>query len=289
MLRYEFEPTDPRLGRHVRHDPRSLAYAQGVLPRSAIKSVDWMRRAPVFDQGSTGSCTGNAAAGLLGTDSAARTGLTSVELDGAVRPVDEDLAVAIYSLATTLDEFEGQYPPTDTGSSGLGAAKALAKLGLAAKYTHAFSLGALKSALQSGPVMVGTVWLDSMFDTDPQTGFVIVDRKSGEAGGHEYIISAFDADKLAFRIDNSWSDSWGVRGSAWFTQADMQWLLARDGDVTVPSWVVIPQPVPVPTPPPSPTPAPDPRLVQASALVREADALMQELASGNSVGSAKGL
>jgi hypothetical protein len=252
------------LGRHVEHDPRSLAFAHGVLPKTAIKTVDWTRRAPIFDQGDLGSCTGNAATGLLGTDSTARTGLTSITVNGGVVPVDEDLAVHVYELATQLDGIKGTYPPDDTGSSGIGAAKALKKLGLAVSYTHAFSLDALKSALQTGPVMVGTVWLESMFDPDPTTGFVKVDRKSQVAGGHEYVLSAYDATRQAFRIDNSWGDSWGVRGSAWFQESDVQWLLSQQGDVTVPAWAT----APVPTPPPSPAPAPDPRLVQVVALMQ---------------------
>jgi hypothetical protein len=251
------------LGRHVEHDPRSLAFAHGVLPKAAIKSVDWTRRVPHFDQGPLGSCTGNAAAGLLGTDSAARTGLTSVALDGHVLPVDEDLAVRVYSLATRLDEFDGVYPPEDTGSSGLGAAKALKKLGLAAGYTHAFSLDALKSALQAGPVMVGTIWLNSMFTADPKTGRVNVDRTSGTTGGHEYVLSAYDATAKAFRIDNSWGEGWGLNGSAWFDEGDMAWLLSQQGDVTVPVWAT------APSPPPAPTPSADPRLVQVVALVNE--------------------
>ncbi|MEU2924220.1 hypothetical protein ABZ636_04035 [Streptomyces sp. NPDC007251] len=249
MFTHRFEPSDPRLGRHVQHDPRSLAYAHGVLPKSAIKSVDWTRRVPHFDQGQLGSCTGNAAAGLVGTDCAARSGLTSVTISGNVLPVNETLAVQVYSLATQLDSFQGAYPPDDTGSSGIGAAKALVKLGLAAKYAHAFSLAALQSALQSGPVMVGTVWLESMFDVDAD-GFVVVDRKSQVAGGHEYVISAYDASKQAYRLDNSWGESWGIKGSAWYTQANLSWLLSQDGDVTVPAWVTAPQPDPTPTPAP---------------------------------------
>ena len=54
MHRHVYSPTDPRLGRHVLHDPRSLRYAHGVLPKAAIRSVDWVRRAPVFDQGQLG-------------------------------------------------------------------------------------------------------------------------------------------------------------------------------------------------------------------------------------------
>ncbi|MFJ3812297.1 hypothetical protein ACIPWE_38780 [Streptomyces sp. NPDC090073] len=276
MHEHVYEPTDPRLGRHVQHDPRSLRYAHGVLPKTAIKSVDWTRRVPHFDQGDLGSCTGNAAAGLLATDCSARAGLTSVTVSGTVLPVDETLAVQLYSLATQLDEFRGEWPPDDTGSSGLGAAKALVKLGLAGSYSHAFALSALKSALQTGPVMVGTVWLDSMFEVAPD-GFVIVDRASQVAGGHEYVISAYDADKQRFRLDNSWGDGWGDGGSAWYSQADLQWLLSQDGDVTVPAWAT------VPSPPPAPTPAADPRLVQAATLALQLDGLMQAWAIDNNV------
>ncbi|MER5750598.1 hypothetical protein [Streptomyces sp. NPDC002088] len=251
----------PVLGRHVEHDPRSLNFAHGVLPKTAIKSVDWTRRAPIFDQQSLGSCTGNAGAGLVGTDFLGRTGLTSVTINGEVLPVDEDFAVRVYSLATELDEFDGAYPPDDTGSSGLGAAKALKKLGLASSYTHAFSLAALKSALQTGPVMVGTIWLESMFEPTA-AGNITVARDSAVAGGHEYVLSAYDAGARQFRADNSWGESWGVRGSAWIAEADMQWLLSQQGDVTVPVWTV------APTPPPSPTPAADPRLVQVVALMQ---------------------
>lgn len=247
MYTHIYTPSDPRLGRHVHHDPRSLGYAHGVLPDSAIKPVQWTRRAPIFDQGQLGSCVGNASAGLLGTDAAGRQGATSVRINNIAVPVDENLAVQLYGLATQLDNVPGTYPPDDTGSSGLGGAKALEKLGLATSYTHAFSLAALKSALQSGPAMIGIVWLNSMFNPKSD-GTLPVVRTSGVAGGHEIVCAGWDGAR--FRLDNSWSTSWGDKGSCWVAEADMQWLLSRQGDVTVPA--LASDPTPVPPQPPAP-------------------------------------
>lgn len=242
------------LGRRVQHDPRSLGYAHGVLPRSAIHSVRWARRADIFDQGQLGSCVGNAAAGLVGSDSHLRTGSRQITVTAAgaaashgcfkagLQLVNEPFAINTYSLATALDEFPDGYPPTDTGSSGIGAAKALQAIGLITGYTHAFSIDALQSALQSGPVLWGTVWLNSMFDTDA-AGFLIVDRTSGEAGGHELCITGYEVDTGVYKVANSWGTGWGVGGYCFVTLGDMAWLLAQSGDITVPVWATPAPPV----------------------------------------------
>ncbi|WP_198045501.1 C1 family peptidase [Kitasatospora mediocidica] len=254
------------LGRLVEHDPRSLAYAHGVLPKSAISSVDWTRRAPILDQGQLGSCTGNAATGALGTDSAGRTASTSVTVSAAgatashglftagQHVLDEAFAVALYSLATLLDGIPGQYPPTDTGSSGIGVAKALQALGLAQSYTHAFSLAALNSALQQGPVLIGIEWLNSMFNP-ASDGRIPVDQTSGVAGGHELELCRFDATAGEYWIANSWGTSWGQAGCGYLTAADLTWLLSQQGDVTIPAWVSAPTPTPTPVPTPAPVTA----------------------------------
>src|SRR5690242_13094060 len=249
-----------RLGRHVEHDPRSLDYAHGVLPKTAIKTVEWARRTPILDQGQLGSCTGNAGTGLLGTDSAGRTGWTSVTITPAaaaashgaftagVHPLDEAFAISLYALATVLDGVSGTYPPDDTGSSGIGVAKALKALGLATNYTHAFSMAALNSALQSGPVMIGIEWLNSMFDTATD-GRILVDRSSGVAGGHEIELNRYDATAGEYWITNSWGTGWGAKGCGYFTAADLAWLLSQQGDVTVPAWATAPTPPPAPADP----------------------------------------
>lgn len=224
-----------RLGRHVEHDPRSLRYAHGVLPESAVKPVQWRRRVPVFDQGQLGSCTGNAAAGVLATDSAAGPGVTTVTVNGTVRPVDETLAVDLYKLATSLDSVPGQYPPDDTGSSGLAVAKAAKQLGYIRGYGHALSPPGLLHALQTAPVIVGAPWF-SGFDQPDQDGIVF---PLGQIrGGHEFLVRGYEHGATEhdsyLLADNSWGTSWGVRGSFRFSVSTWRVLAANQGDITIP-------------------------------------------------------
>ena len=270
----------PGLGRIQHHDPRNLDYAHGVLPKSAIQSVTWARHTPILDQGSLGSCTGNALTGALGTDSKGRTATAQVTVQADSKGIftagtytlDEDFAVRAYELNTRLDSIKGQYKPDDTGSSGPACGKTAKALGLAAGYTHAFTYDALRSALQSGPVLIGIPWYESMF-TPQSDGRITVDTASALAGGHELLVREYDAVGDRVWVDNSWGLSWGVRGRGYFNGADLRTLLADGGDVTVLAFTT----GPAPTPPPSPAPATDPRLARAAALVQEADGLMQAL------------
>ena len=239
-----YTPTDPRLGRHIEHDPRSLDFAHHVLPKSALKPADWTRRIPILDQGQLGSCTGNALTGVLGTDSAGRTATLQVTVEAdshgifkaGTHTLDEQFALSAYELNTRLDGVPGQYKPDDTGSSSLGAGKSGKALGLLSGYTHAFTLQAMQTALQAGPVLIGIPWLQSMF-TPGADGTVPVDQDSGVAGGHELAVSAWDGSR--FRIDNSWGASWGAAGSGWIADADMGWLLSQGGDVLVPKFASV--------------------------------------------------
>ena len=248
-----------RTGRSVEHDPRSLSFAVGVLPKSAISAVSWTRRIPILTQGDLGSCTGNAGTGWLGTDSRGRTAYSYalVTATGAANShglfaarsytLDEKFATKLYSLSTILDNIRGQYPPTDSGSSGIGTAKALVTLGLAVSYTHAFSMAALNSALQYGPVMIGIPWYKSMFDPG-KDGLITVDKGSGTAGGHELALTAWDGSNR-YRVANSWGTSWGQSGYGYLTTASLTALLADQGDVTVPSYSSV-TPTPAPKQPP---------------------------------------
>jgi hypothetical protein len=243
------------LGRHVNHDPRSLAFpfnAENVT----VQSVRWTRKAPVFDQGNLGSCTGNAAVGCIGTE-------PYVDTLPAIHPLlDEAYAVSVYSAATKIDEFTGEYPPTDTGSNGLSVAKVLKAQNLISGYTHAFDFNSALAALSTGPVIVGTNWYQSMFNPD-SSGIISIAGGSQPVGGHEYILDEIDVPRQLVGMQNSWGTGWGKGGRAYMTFATLQRLLSEQGDVTV--FVPVTQPAPVPVPPtpqpvpvdPTPTPVDD--------------------------------
>ncbi len=231
----------PVLGRHVEHDPRSLAYpAMGAVVQ---RSVLWGHHGPVLDQGDIGACTGNALADCINTDPFA-----------AARPngyLTEPDALKLYELATQLDDTPGTYPPDDTGSSGLAVCKAGVQLGYLAAYQHALGFNAFGAALQLQPVIVGTNWTEAMFEPDAD-GTV---HPAGQvAGGHEYLALGIDYTTQRLTFLNSWGESWGDGGRFYMSFTDFSRLLADQGDATVPVAVTT-------TPPPPPPPGPGPATV----------------------------
>lgn len=225
-----------RLGRHIEFWAASEQYAieaehsiqswvEEHLTRrstSKAKTVIWQRRAPIFDQGDLGSCTGNAAAGARGTDSKGRQGDASM---------NEDVAVDLYSLFTRLDPFPGQYKPDDTGSSGTAACKGMKQRGWISSYRWAFSLAGMLTALKEGPVLLGVAWTTEMDEPDANGR---VTYGGTVRGGHEFLCRGFDASENLFVFDNSWSTSFGDNGSFYMTPADVKKMLANNGDVKLP-------------------------------------------------------
>lgn len=238
-----YDPTDSRLGRHVRHDSRSLNYLVEEQPLSALSSVRHVRHIPILDQGQIGSCTGNAATGNLGTgkfwdDLGIQQALS---IEDAV--ADEQFALSVYSAATHDDPWPGSYPPDDTGSDGLSVAKVCQTRGYLSGYLHATSLEATLTALAAQPVIVGTEWLNNMF-APASDGKLNV--SGSVAGGHEYLLSELDVENQRVWMDNSWTTQWGIAGKAYLTWDDLGRLLDADGDCTV----FVPVATPTPTPEP---------------------------------------
>lgn len=250
--RLQWRDTPHPLGRHVNHDARSKAYPHRAAPRRALKSVRHERHVPVFDQGSLGSCTGNAAIGCLATGRFFRT---VDEMDHPnVRTLDQAAAVWVYSAATRIDPFRGEHPPEDTGSDGLSVARVLHQAGAIAGYRHAFSLADTLDALQDGPLITGTVWLNDMFRPNSDG---IVRPTGSEQGGHEYLVDEYDGARGLVGFTNSWGPNWGQGGRFYMQAEDFGTLLSRQGDVTV--FVPCTEPAPEPV-------AADPDAVLAAAV-----------------------
>jgi hypothetical protein len=196
---------------------------------------------PILDQGSLGSCTGNAGVGATGSTPFYET-LQHLNTDWT-----EATAVKLYSDATIVDGFDGVYPPEDTGSSGLAIAKVLKSRGWISGYQHTFTFTDMQAALQNGPVLIGINWYNNFFDPDSD-GVISIAQTDEVAGGHEVVVDEIDMEKQRFGFTNSWGTGWGVGGRAYIPFALMQRLLKEDGDVTV--LVPLSQPAPEPTPEP---------------------------------------
>lgn len=237
-------PWHPLLGRNIRTDSRSLAYpftGQGL----SLVSANHVRHVGPFDQGDTGSCTGNAAIGKMATDPYFQTRT----------PIDryaltEQGARDCYSDATFLDSYPGAWPPDDTGSDGTAVAQALKVAGDISGYTHATTGVAARLALGRGPVIVGMKWYNSMFAVGPG-GRMVVDPSSELAGGHEICFDMIDVDKGQCWFTQSWGPGFGVTrdaipGRAYFTFDDFDRLIEDQGDCTI----FTPRTEPSPTPQP---------------------------------------
>jgi hypothetical protein len=218
----EAQPDGLRLGRHMALDARSLKFMVENDVRSmgrSYASQHWDRRIPILNQGNLGSCTGNAGTGALGTEpfftKAGSSALPSTDDANAL----EQFAVELYSAATQVDPFPGEYPPEDTGSSGLGICKALRTRGTINGYRWARSPYGFVSLLQDGPVLQGMPWYNTFFEPDSD-GFIDSDASwssSGIAGGHEIEAVGVELDtqdvfNSTVIYANSWGTGWGDNG-----------------------------------------------------------------------------
>lgn len=239
---HRYVPTDIRLGRHVRHDSRSLDFK--IFPEEvpAPKKINtfWDSGTGPLNQGKTSSCTGNATTQWLNSHYADKNRAKIRAGGGFFTEAD---ALKIYSLGTHLDGFPGVYPPDDTGCDGLSVAKAAKKLGLLKSYSHAIGADAIKVVAERQPFIQGTVWTKTMFK--PTNGLVKVGShaQSNEAGGHEYEGAGIDWTEEVVIYRNSWGDqdAWpGCRPGGYFAigfgknhNYDFEYLIEAQGDVTV--------------------------------------------------------
>jgi hypothetical protein len=220
-----------RLGRHVRHDSRSLKYRYRSVAPSVLKTGMIERNIPILNQGDVGDCTENAGVGALGTGSLWNA---LPELYRSDLYLAENLAVSLYSQEEILLGY-GPYPPNDNGGDGLAACQVMESAGLISGYTHCLSLDDILEALNDGnPVMIGSNWYDS-FDSPDSNGLVTITPNADVRGGHEYLARGLNVEDKLVWLDNSWGSGWGNQGSFTYSWDTLTQLLAEQGDGTVPT------------------------------------------------------
>ena len=254
LLKNGEEVDDPRLDRIYELDFRSLNYpvssalldnfnVTSYKPRSYTWSCDqWL------DQGYEGSCVGHGFA----HDLVARPH----PVNGIRGPVSPE-AKHIYHEAQKVDYWPGgSYRGADPfyeGTSVLGGAKIVQRLGFYDKYYWAINIRQLAIAIgYMGPGIIGVNWYEGMFDTDAD-GFIA--PTGNVAGGHCLLAMAIkihykksplpwnwfnrkwedvDLDKSYVTLHNSWGQGWGEKGRAKITLANLNKLLNEQGDACFP-------------------------------------------------------
>lgn len=214
------EQKDPRLGRHVVHDPASRGFA---YPAAVDRSTWVSKTIRIFDPSpnpnqSIGNCTMCAKAMQLNAAGNRVSGVT----------LNMDWAVKGYEWETAHDNFPGTYPPDDTGSSGLWSAKTAQHLGVGGAYTWLFG-GAdqVVQAVMAGDVVsVGTRWDQQMFHPDAAG---IVHPGGTVAGGHQWAVHGYDHKRDLVR-GRCW---WGSFRDFWIARGDLAALLADNGDAHI--------------------------------------------------------
>jgi hypothetical protein len=187
-----------------------------------------------LDQGQTGTCVGNAFAH--------RRADSPVPIPG----IDEGYARQLYFDASGDASYQ-------EGTSGIEACRVLATRGSITQYHWITTPEELRNAvLVLGTICVGTYWYNSMFSPKvaygTQRAYMKVDRQSGLAGGHEYVINGINLAPASgppfYRMKNSWGLAWPGSenpgktvlgaGTARFACTDIEELIfSEDGDAVL--------------------------------------------------------
>lgn len=216
----QVEQQHPQLGRQLVHDPQSRSFPAKVTVDKATWKTKLLR---IYDPRRNpnqchGECTGVAKAMEFNT--------AGNRVAGVILNMDD--AHKFYHYATIFDPFEDEWPPTDTGSSGLAAAKAAKQLGLGGEYRHVFG-GAdelVQLIMMNRSVNVGTWWYERMLSPNSRN---VIEPTGPKVGGHQYLARGYDItqDHVIIRC---W---WGSYRDVRIKREHLNELIMDDGDAHI--------------------------------------------------------
>lgn len=211
-------------------DEKSREFPIRALIRTSPQPRNKLWRiGPILDQQSEGACVG------FGWTADALATPIAVNLDRVRYSVPREpnqFARNLYRIAQTIDEWPGE---DYEGTSVLAGAKVMKEFGLVKEYRWSFSIQDLiDTVLVKGPVVVGTVWYESMYT--PKDG--VLNLKGDIVGGHCYLVVGYavnHSEEDSVIVQNSWGSDWGSGGLATIKISDMNTLLKQDGEACIPS------------------------------------------------------
>ncbi len=203
---------DRQFGRRYAPDPRDARFPmRAALPARVAIVSKFYQIGPILDQGNTPQCVGYSGKQFLQSD--------------PVQTMDGPSAEQLYHEAQQNDEWPGE---DYDGTSVRGLAKALTNEGRLLSYVWGASAADVRDFLiTQGTVIMGTDWLARMMTPD-KTGLLKV--SGSVVGGHAYLLTGFDASRNCFQMTNSWGEGWGLKGQAYIRFADLDKLIAAQGE-----------------------------------------------------------
>lgn len=189
-----------------------------VADTRPFRSNSWAAGDRVLDQGTEGACVGFGFAHEL----AARSYAPS-----SVGGVTNEVARLLYVRARQRDEYPGE---DYDGTSVNGGALVVRDAGFARAFHWADTFDDIRRAVgYEGPVVMGTNWHESMWDTN-SIGYFPAGVSGDVVGGHCWLIRGVSERRREFLCRNSWGVDWGVFGEFRMSFADVRRLFDEDGE-----------------------------------------------------------
>jgi hypothetical protein len=221
MKRMTVEPHFP--GLQIHHDIRNEKFP---LAAKRPLAVDFTPR-PVhhrqyrtYDQGPTPRCTGYGMATLC-----------AAQHEFNVPPISAD---EWYERNQAHDRAEGRY--YDEGATVVAALETGRDLGIWPAYRWLYTLREMQQAILVKPIVLGTLWFESMWERDEDGNVSEPDEDEQPVGGHLYIVNAYEVgtglvDPTTGKRLNRWRypSTWGD-GDYWISDRLMHRLLREDGE-----------------------------------------------------------
>jgi len=224
----QVEQEYPFLGRQMVHDSRSRLFTPKGL---AVDKTTWRTKSiRLYDplpnpNQRVGNCTGVAKAMQLnaaGNRNPVRHRSWWPSTSGIITMLD---AEQIYHLNTQVDPWPGEWPPDDTGSSGLASAQSAQAIGWGGEYNWLFG-GAdevVQEVMRGNTVSVGTWWYQGMMNQDADG---VIHPTGPRVGGHQYLIRGYVKAKDLV-LGRCW---WGDFRDFYIPRSALNDLIMDDGD-----------------------------------------------------------